>query len=70
MAAHAASPEIGVERLERYFDRIDLPTTARQRIQANDLGLETLTAICKAHVQSIPFENLDLVTTFLLSPLV
>jgi len=62
MAAHTRGIEFPAEKIKSYFERIRLPEAVRKQIRATDLGLETLTAICKAHVQTIPFENLDLVS--------
>lgn len=50
------------EMLSAYFDRIYLPVKEQAEIANGEVSISTLSAICKSHVQAIPFENLDLVS--------
>lgn len=57
----AASARLNPEQLHQYFDRICLRPEIAERMDSHELDIETLTAICNAHAERIPFENLDLV---------
>ena len=61
MSAIASSAALDSGRLSKYFDRIKLAPSIRDDMKGSRPSLESLTAICMAHVEAIPFENLDLV---------